>query len=947
MAPRKNGRNYRTFSNRAIGQSANEGRLGIATTPETDGASERLGAEPPSPGGPSLQFLPTAPMPKSQLAHEITIKIESDSDEDKATVPTISGGNPDPFWIKEWISLDLKSAIASQVDFFKTCPNFTNFDLRYVLFFLEIQKTIFTAKKITEIFTDETARANLKSLHVYFEDYEDKFRKLLSDDLYRIIHGDYSYCQSLADWQNTVKHSSDFLDRTKLFAFCVTLGDEWTATSKFLKVLKKHLTLAEQAGSHNGLHFSLHEMQPPNSPLHRQGPLSPEMLEMNYKFTDDIWCQWARSVIAYFMSWTSDETRKLPAEDFVHHLSHYRLAMELFIRHDSLSEERRSTLLKFAKKYMLQYRDYAATKLEKRYARLKEDVKSAGIHFTEAQFWYLAADIEVLLNEPPPDITAEVWNDAVPALLPQDKVLAAKNAVRILYKEFQIKRYPGDEVSYLWLLTWRNIKHTFSYLTSPIDRDDIRPEDDGPRITNEARDLAAPFVEEHHSLLHNIIRKDNDALYQKEIESLVAGCCAHIDSYVKGRGKGQTRIYEQFARLSDTRRVPFACLVQLEESLLKQGAKPTNESQIIAHRVAKRLNHIMEGPKEFNRWGITVTGDLKTYSPTSTWVNEQVALKQAEGFNHDDVEKPASSPSSYGPSQSPGVGNGAGGNGAGGNDDGGDDKRDPASEDNGESSGSDEEVEVVSAGGTKRKIKLKKMKKAKLSVDAETLTKAKLEQLVELAKRPDSGSASGRSGYQAENEDEKKEALIMSGFHVVPADSLDYHRRRLGALREEEVSAVPNAQYPLPETAAPQRAAALQVAREMADPGIFTDGPRPEDVQNYINPALRLPLAVYKTKTDEKGMLSWSLAPYALSMGQRLRVKMSQDIKTVLTDMQKIMRKLPSFEGRCKHSAPPSAARSLVPPQSALPHEPSLMFLNPMLNVHDVSVKNGREHPLY
>ena len=838
-------RKFGTPSSRTIGHLATNKQVGKNSSRNKDRADGQPGTEQPSSDVASSQTPHVSSTPISQSADDIAIKIESDSDEGTSTIGdcTCDNGNPDLFWIKEWNTLDLRSAVASQVEFFKTSPRFDKSQFYYITFFMAIHRTLHAAKKDPAVQKDETARADLKSLRIYFEDYEDTFRGILWEQLDAIKRSDYNLCDCFKALELTSWNQRDFLNRVELMVLYLDLVNEWTEASDIVKCLIQMLAAFKQGGSADKLVFSLQDVQPAEAPLHMAGPLSPEMLKMNYEFTDDIWCRWIMGCIAYFAYWTADSARKLPSEKFLRHLSHYRLAMELFIRHKSVSEERRYTLLKFAKKYMLQYRDHAAMKLEKTYARLKEDVKSAGIYLTEAHFWSLAGDVEVLLNEPPLDITIETWDDAVPSLLPRDKVLAAKNAVNILYNEFQMKRYPEDEVSYLWSLTWRNIKHTLPYLVSPIE------EDGGRYVTIEARDLALPFVEKNLSQLLTIIRKDNDALYQKEIESLVADYCAHIDRYVKGVGEGQTRIYEQFSRLSNTKRVSFVYLVMLEESLLKQGVKPSNESQIVAHRVVKRLNHIMEGPKNFERWEITETGEMKTYSPTSTWIREQNSLNQAAGFNYDNMGLFPSSPS-YGPSQSPKTGNGAGGN-----DDGDSEKRDPTSGGNDESSSSDEEVEVISAGGTKHKMKVKKARKAESFVDAETLTKAKLEQLAELAKGPDSDPKITTPGFQAANKDEEEEDTVMSGCHLVPADSLDYHRRRLKALREQEVSAVSNAQYPLPETAAPQRAAALQIAREVADPGIFTDGPRPEDVQNYINPALRLPSVGEEIGNGEKGML--------------------------------------------------------------------------------------------
>ena len=847
-------------SKRGFGQStANKGTEKAGERSNEDDVIELSRTKSLSSVADAMPSLPTPPSSDPKTTNKVHIKIESDSDDNGGVSPSVGDGNPDLGWIMEWRTLDLNSAVASQVEFFNKCPTFNNSDPTYIYFFTAIQDTIRQAIDNAEIRAkDAVAKANLKSLQKYFTHFADTSRFLLRSDLERIKVYDYAQCENPAVLAKALVNNDIFLNRTRQMAFFLCLGTEWEVLSKFIRAAKKCMILAKQQGLFDTIISSVQDIQPTKSSLHMEAILSPEILEMDYDFTDVVWSQWIESCISYFECWTADPMRKFPAEDFIRHLSHYRLAMELFLKHKSISDEKQSRLLKVAETYMSQYRDYAAIKLETKYATLKENVSRSGIYLTEARFCDLAEDIEILMNETPQGIPVDVWNAAVPSMLHKAKVSAAKNAVNVLYKEFQINRYPEDEVAYLWLLTWRNIKHVLHYLTSLPDLVAIRQRAEKSPATIEARDLALPFVERNLFKLLSIVRKDNDALYQKEIESVVGDYCAHIDKYVQGKGEGQHRIYEQFARLSSTKRVPYVYLVDLEEALSRQEAQPANGPQIVAHRVVKRLNHIMEGPREFKRWELTTSGTIETYTPTSTWVKEQASLQQAAGFNYDFREK---TPSSSGPLQSR-----AAATGAGGSDDGdGDKKRNYRPGDNEIYSGSEEEVEIISPGGTKRIEKRKKAKKAKTTkaVTAETLTKAKLEQLAVLAKRPDSTSLGTRSDFQMDEEDEAEDDKIMSGHHPVPENSLDHHRRRLKALRVEERSAVPNAQYPLPETAAPQRAAALQIARELADPGMFTEGPRPEDVQNYINPALRLPLTEEDRVAGPQG--TFSIAdPYEL-----------------------------------------------------------------------------------
>jgi hypothetical protein len=761
--------------------------------------------------------------PASPLSAAGKIKIEENFEEDIRDVPSVEEDDSDLRWIPEWARMDLKSALASQATFFDTCPRFSNSSISYVWFFLAIQSRLRQAEAAaTTLLQNPVSYANFKSLVRHFEDFMNTSRALLKVDLERIRAGDFSHCRNVTDVENVFESNRDFLDCTRGMVSTLDLQEEWESLSHYVD---KCFKLDRELGHFETFIPPVRKLQPAESSLLMGGPVSPHLLGMDYEFTDEIWLQWVEGCISYFQYWATNSRGTTPAEDFIRHVSHYRLAMGLFLTHKTVSDQKQALLLDVVKKYMARYGDYAATMLEKKYATLKENVKRAGIYRTEARFWDLAEDIEVLMNEPPPGIEAEAWAAVVPSMLPHDKVVTAKRAINVLYKEFQIKRYPEDEAAYLWLLTWRNIKHTLPYFLASPKPNAIQQATKEPPTIIQARDLALPFVKKNLSQLQFIVQKDNDALYQKEIEQLVGDYCAHIDMYVQGKGKGHERIYEQFPRLSRTKHVPFSYLVGLEESLLKSQLPPTNGSQMVAHRVVMRLNHVLEGPRVFKRWELSPSGTLRRFVKTATIIKEeQSSLQPKKAFRYHD--EGISPPSSSGQSTSGAANLGAGG----GNDGDGGDKRNHTSQRDEEPSDSEEEVEVVSPGGTKRIAKRKKVKTA-----LETLTNVKLED-------PECNLVDTMVGSQASDDFEEDDDEIMSGFHHSPPDILDYHRRRLAALRVRQRSAVPNAQYPLPETAASQRAAALQIAREMADPGIISDGPRPEDVQNYINPAFRLPL---------------------------------------------------------------------------------------------------------
>jgi hypothetical protein len=729
-----------------------------------------------------------------------------------------SEGNPSTAWIRKWKKMDLKSAIASQVEFFQACPTFKReLDYSYVVFFMAIHKTIEAAKRDTEtIVNDPIARRNLEALHHLYDGFAPVCKAALRDDLKEICEHEYITQQAPNEAIKELDADCQFLKETNKMAFYLRLALEWAQCDKKLQDAKQD---------------TITQVKPPESEEDQRGPITPELREMDYEFAENIWVEWMESCVAYFQHWTSDPKRKVPATDFIRHISHFQLAMELFIKHKSVSEKDMATLKILAKTYMGQYQQYAAVKLESKYADLKDMVKTTNIYKVEASFFDLSEDLEIMMNEVPKDVNPDLWIEAVPALLPQDKVVLAKNAVNVLYKEFQTKRYPEDEVAYLWLLTWKNIKHTLPYHLSPVEMKALEAKHKKDQVI-EPRDLAVPFVHDNLTELIDVLRKDNDAYYQKEIESLVGKYCLNIDNYGNGTGPGSKRVYEQFGRLGNVKRVPFVCLVDLEESLLEEEVKPTKSSQVIAHRVVRRLNHIMEGPKTFTRWIMTASGTLKTYSPTSTWVNEQVAQKEKSGGLdfYKDFNTSFSSPPDHSSSGAPG-GNGGSGNNHGGSGSGGNDGEGPGS--GGDESSSEEEVEEESPGGTKRLMKRKKSKSPKTS----GLTKEKLEKLTKLLEdRQSPGSNETTPGSTDEDEE------IRPGIHPQPADSLDYHRRRLSLRRIEQPSAFANAQYPLPESAASQRAAALQIARELSNSGIHTDGPRPEDVENYVNPTLRLPL---------------------------------------------------------------------------------------------------------
>jgi hypothetical protein len=931
MAPRKAGRSLRNDKKGLERPFTCVGRLpstsGLRNEADVNDLRRR---ESHSSASPSRPLFFTWPASHSSAAGEINI--EEDFEEDVRNVPGIGEGNPDSGWISEWSRMDLNSTLASQIAFFGTRPRFSNSDLGYVCFFITSQHTLLLAKTAAITSSqDPVANANLKSLQRYFEDFKDTSKRLLKADLEKVRADDFRHYRNVTDVEATFRQNRAFLDFTREMAFTLCLGEDWESLSRYLD---KCFTLDREIGYFDTFIPAVHVPQPAELSLLMAGPLSSDLLEMDYKFTDEIWLRWVESCISYFEYWATNSRGTFPAEDFIRHLSHYRLAMGLFLKHKIISDQEQSVLLEAVKKFMTRYRDYAATRLEKKYAVLKENVKSSDIYRTEARFWDLAEDVDVFMNEPPPGIIAEAWAAVVPSMLPLDNVMAAQKAVNVLYTEFQTKRYPEDEAAYLWLLTWRNIKHILPYFLAPPNMDAILQEADGPSIIIQARDMALPFVEENLSQLLFIVRKDNDALYQKEIEQLVGDYCAHIDMYVQGKGKGQERIYEKFTRLSRTKRVPFAYLVGLEESLLKPELPPTNGSQMVAHRVVMRLNHILEGRGASKRWDLKHNGTLKKYIPTATMIKEEQSSLQPGGTfkYHDDG---FSSPASRGQlgSQAANVGAGVG------DDDDGDDKRDHPFQRHGESSGFEEEVEVVSLGGTKR---IEKRKRAKTA--AGTLTKVKLEDFAELAKTSESNPADAMAGSQAyddEFEEDDDDDEIMSGFHFSPADSLDYHRRRLAALRVEQQSAVPNAQYPLPETAAPQRAAALQIAREMADPGIFSEGPRPGDVQNYINPVFRLPLVEDHTAGQAGTWCESGTPSSSLTRPSSFHESVSFPKTMLISSQYRIGNPVRSGR-RWVDFGLPLAALSLVHARGAHPQGQHLIYQNPMLNVSGGSVKLAR-----
>lgn len=861
MAPRKSRLGLATLGNTTRSESTEQNHLKKSRRLRKGPRSGRslyntvplFDATPrPSPAMRSSIFSPDS-------ANEI-IKRESGSNNGQDNVPSMIPDNPDPFWLREWETLDLGSAMASQVKFLKTNPKVNNSNPSYVYFFNKIQNTLLRAKDPANHVLDAPVTKDLfLSLRKYFAEFAKRTKSLLRDDLEGIKDAAHGHFQTTADLENFLFDQDDFLSQTRPMASLTGLGDDWMTALASLGVAKKTLGLAEPRGAIDGDKLSEQDNHLV-SLTGFAGPLSAELLKMDYTFDDSIWSRWIEGCIAYFSCWTADSTRKSPPGDFIRHISHYHLAIELSIRRPSTLNERIAMLVKLAKTYMRQFRGCAAAMLEKRYSELKQSVLKADLFQTEAAFSRLAEDLEILMNEPPKDIRVEAWDDVSPAMLPHDKVVGAQNALTLLYKEFQAKRYPEDEVAYLWLLVWRNIKHTLPYFLSVLRSD---TESNGPPVSISPRDLAIPFVRKNALQLGSIVQRDNDAMFPREIERLVGDYCTLIDEYARGEGKDQDLIYEQFSQLSTSERVPSVCLTTLERSLLISQVEPTNTSQAIVHRVARRLNYIMGGPKEFKRWYYTQDGFVQTYSPSVRWIQEQDESRRSAGCTPDGPNGPPSRSSPLPLASTSGTISAVAAGGDEGSDSDDNDKKCLPPGDDKHSSNSEGEIEEVSPGGTRRMVRQKKARDVEEPVTAGVLTKEKLDRLAQLSEIPDSDLTGSVSRSRPEDKSNSSEGegseeleVIVSGFHLSPTDSLDYHRRRLGLLRVEEPSAVPNAQYPLPETAAPQRAAALQISRELADPGFSTEGPRPQDVQNHINPTLLLPSIEGDDVASNAGMFS-------------------------------------------------------------------------------------------
>ena len=785
----------------------------------------------------------------------------SDTDEEEFSYKR---ERPNLIWITHWEHLDVRAAIVSQIAFFRSRPYFNNASSDYILFFIAIQSTIEAARNSpSPLAEDLTAVENLATLIAHFKSFSKQCRKLLSNDLSRIQAHEYRECGTFKDFQITFESHSIFLSRAKSLALTTGLLQEWQATEDCLRDIRSAWLLDQRPEVQ-----IMETTRTQDPPIEAQtavedGPLSPALLGMDCDFTEGIYDQWLRGCMAYFGVWTADPEQTVPAENFLLHFAHYRSAMGLFLRHGPIPEVKVIKLRNAVERYVRQYQPYTMAMLEDEFASLKADIESQTINLAEAKFYSLASQVEVILNEVPPDIPTDTWTSSVVPMVPKPKALEAKTALNLLYEEFQIRRYPEDERSYLWWLTWRNLKFVFASAHKDDDWDG-KTEDGVDDL--EALELTLGFVKQHKGQLTKLVQTGFDALHQPEIAILVKEYCAYIDRYVQGEAEDQARLYPQFSILSITKPVPFNYLVSFEEVLLNSKLEPSDDDQIISHRVVKRLNYITGGPASLERWTETADGKLIVNTVTYASGTDVPGGNIKEAVNPTDTEKPDSTSPNEGknPPRAEAAAGGAGGGGSDGSDDG----RQPYDPDLGlpdyesSSSSSSSTTSLAEVGSSTRGSK-QEHGAAGRKESPETLTAPKLEWLLDQQKAE--SAASGNSSNSASNAQGEKgfsydnaEDPVMPAIGLIPPSSTEHHRRRLEATRLELPSAVPNAQYPLPETRSVLTAVARQVMRELSEPGVATTGPDPNDVLPQVDPPLRLP----RSEAHEPGMLKApSLSP--------------------------------------------------------------------------------------
>jgi hypothetical protein len=375
------------------------------------------------------------------------------------------------------------------------------------------------------------------------------------------------------------------------------------------------------------------------------------------------------------------------------------------------------------------------------------------------------------------------------------------------YLAFQDNAYLKTHETATWLGIWRSLKTWFLNMSADSKSPNLTMLPETPQQS--LVDLDKSFIMTRKERFQSVCEK-GDVRSQTEIEDLVSEYCLHVimpRPHIK-------KYFEQSVMHGWLCESPnyFSGGFAPIEKFVSQWA-----DHLMLHCTAKRF-YYLSGTSMLRRFTMDkntnecVYLDIKRLTPglrqsAITRSQSKPATHPNSSGNTDGSKRVQPPQNTYGGTAGVEAGTAAGGDGGGGDDrnNGGPRKGTQTSPITISSSSSDEEAD-----------------KEKSKLEMQDGTKDSSEKVIEISPGSKS-SSSGEHGSNQENVDPGLHDLGMTSLYpqVLP-------------------SGTPYVRYPLPENGAIEHATNMQIERELRDPGIISEGLRPEDIRNVIPAPMRL-----------------------------------------------------------------------------------------------------------
>ena len=444
----------------------------------------------------------------------------------------------------------------------------------------------------------------------------------------------------------------------------------------------------------------------------------------------------------------------------------------------------------------------AITTIQKRFQDLKRVTDGQPLGRAELILFEFSKDLESLAMkwDCPENASREEWNYFAPRFVSEPSAAKAADDCEQEYLAFQDQAYAGAELTQLWLLVWRTLK-AVQFPLAEQPEEILFPGKESQMLKIDPFAIERAFFESDGQPSTNQVSlssfiQTGDVSNPQWIEGFVSKYCSHI---AKSHAEKE-KYYWQFSTLG-TKPIPEIVAATLQVS--NQQLIPHPDWNVLLHRIALRLNHLLGDQKVLKRWW----RDKETQSLAYLDVR-----KSSTGIQERSRDSKSSTSSG----------------GSSSNDEGLENQTAPNDE--------NQDNQTPPAGT------LPIPTGADFDAFVRNSTSPRSPQMPFLGPVDDEATAG-----------EVQRIMDSFGENTVPVNptassvSPDPNQENVispvdaGPLATRVLpSAFPWAQYPLGETRASERAQSMQIAREMRQHGIATSGPHMEDVQNIVPGSLRL-----------------------------------------------------------------------------------------------------------